>query len=156
MVAMLILVVPSVAHAVEMTPSAMLRSIYREAVRGASSDWLEPQRRGRFLSKSLLGLWAKSDAKKQPEGDVGPIDFDLTTDTNALELAGFDITVERASAHAAVLAVKLSYRKPYYRPGPPAVVTYDFIREDGRWRVDNFHTPGWSVRDLLRRWLRET
>jgi hypothetical protein len=154
--AMLLVIVASAVHAQEPTPMNMLRDIYREAVKGTTSDWLEPQRRGKYLSKSLLALWAKSDARKPPEGDVGPIDFDLTTDTNGLELQGFDIKTERATANAAVLAVKLNYRKPYYRPGPPAVVTYDFVREDGRWRIDNFHTPKWSVRELLTIWLKES
>lgn len=132
----------------------MLKGIYREAVKGTTSGWLEPERRSTYLSRSLLELWAKSDAKKTPQDGAEPFDFDLTTDTNALELAGFEIKVERERPNAAVLAVKLNYRKPYYRPGPPAVVTYDFIREDGRWRIDNFRTRTWSVRDMLSDWLK--
>jgi hypothetical protein len=154
--AMLLLIALPIAHAAEVTPTDMLKGIYREAVKGTTSDWLEPKWRGKYLSKSLLALWVKSDAKKPPEGDAGPIDFDLTTDTNALELQGFEIKVESESPNAAVLAVKLNYRKPYYRPGPPAVVTYDFIREDGRWRIDNFRTTKWSVRAMLTQWLKES
>lgn len=153
---MLLLFVAPIGHAAEPKPSKMLKGIYREAVKGTTSDWLDPQRRGNYLSKSLLALWAKSDAKKAPEGEVGPVDFDLTTDTNALELEGFEIKVESASAKAAELLVTLNYRKPYYRPGAPAVVTYDFIREDGRWRIDNVRTKNWSVRELLARWLKES
>jgi hypothetical protein len=156
MATMLLMFVSPIAHAAETRPSEMLKGIYRDAVKGKTSDWLEPQRRGKYLSKSLSALWTKSDARKPPKGEVGPIDFDLTTDTNALELEGVEIKVEREPANAAVLAVKLNYRKPYYRPGPPAVVTYDFIREDGRWRIDNFHTKRWSVRDLLTQWLKES
>ncbi|OAF06172.1 hypothetical protein AYJ54_21085 [Bradyrhizobium centrolobii] len=57
---------------------------------------------------------------------------------------------------AAVLAVKLSYRKLYHRPGPPAVVTYDFVREEEGWRIDNIRTKEWSVRDMLTQWLKDT
>ncbi|MBI5265281.1 MAG: DUF3828 domain-containing protein [Bradyrhizobium sp.] len=134
-------------------PTEILRGIYREAVKGSTSNWLEPERRGQYLSKSLLALWTKSDAKKPPEGEAGPVDFDLTTDTNALELKSFEVKVESASYSAAVLAVKLNYRKPHYRPGPPAVVTYDFVREQGHWRIDNLRTKAWSVRDMLTQWL---
>lgn len=152
--ALLLLVALPSAQAAEASPADMLRGIYREAVKGTTSDWLEPKRRANYLSKSLLALWAKSDAKKVPKGEVGAIDFDITTDTNALELQSFDIKVTSESANAAVLAVKLNYRKPYYRPGPPAVVTYDFIREGAAWRVDNIRTPGWSVRSMLTEWLK--
>ena len=134
------------------TPAELLSHIYREAVKGTTSDWLEPARRGQYLSKSLLALWAKSDAKKPPDGDVGAIDFDLTTDTNGLELAAFRIKPQMESPAAATLSVSLAYRKPYYRPDP-GIVTYDFVREDGRWRVDEIRTRRWSVRELLRHWL---
>jgi hypothetical protein len=134
-------------------PAEILTGIYKEAVKGTTSDWLEPKRRGNYLSKSLLALWAKAD-RKTPKGEVGAIDFDLTTDTNALELKGFEIKSERQSDMAAVFAVKLAYREPYVRKGPPPVVTYEFIREGGRWRIDNIRAPEWSVRDLLTLWLK--
>jgi hypothetical protein len=151
--AILLVITSSMAHAAETTPTDMLQGIYREAVKGVTSDWLEPKRRSKFLSQSLLALWAKSDAKRSPEGDASLFDFDLTTDTNGLELQGFAIKIVRENPDAAILAVKLSYRKPYYRPGPPAVVTYDFVREEGRWRIDNIRTTDWSVRDILTQWL---
>ena len=137
------------------SPMEILNRIYREAVKGATSDWLEPARRGQYLSKSLLALWARSDANKPPEGDVGAIDFDLTTDTNALELESFRIKPEKESLTAATLSVSLAYRKPYFRPDP-AIVTYDFVREEGRWRIDEIRTKRWSVRDLLRHWLEDS
>ena len=136
------------------SPAGILTGVYREAVKGSTSDWLEPKRRGAYLSKSLLALWAKSDARKPPEGEVGAIDFDITTDTNGLELEKFDVNVQSESRATAIVAVKLHYRKPYYRPGPPAIVTYDFVREDGRWRIDNIRAKDWSVRDMLTNWLK--
>ena len=82
MALMLLLVAWPVAHAAEGTPTDILKGIYREAVKGTASDWLEPRRRGGFLSASLLAEWAKLDAKKAPENDVGPIDFDLSAFTH--------------------------------------------------------------------------
>lgn len=136
-------------------PAEILTGIYKEAVKGRTSDWLEPKRRDKYLSKSLLALWVKSDAKKPPKGEEGAIDFDLTTDTNAFELKDFEIEVKSRSDSAAVLAVKLVYREPHVHNGPPAVMTYDFIREDGRWRIDNFHGREWSVREIHLLWLKE-
>ncbi len=132
-----------------------MSAIYREAIKTDSSSWLDPAERPKYLSKSLLALWAKADAKKPPDGDVGPIDFDLTADTNGLQLERFALRLESQSADKAIVAVTLGYHKPYVRPGGPAIVIYDFIREDGLWRIDNIHTPKWSVRDLLRQWLKD-
>jgi hypothetical protein len=146
----------AVAHEASVAkPTEILDQIYREAVKGTTSDWLEPARRGQYLSKSLRSLWSKADAKKPPDGDVGAIDFDLTTDTNALELESFRIKSEKESPTAATLSVSLAYRKPYVRKDR-AVVTYDFVREDGRWRIDEIRTKRWSVRDLLRHWLEDS
>jgi hypothetical protein len=141
------------ASGADPSPAEILSGIYKEAVNGTTSDWLEPKRRRQYLSKSLSSLWVKADAKKPPDGDAGPIDFDLTTDTNALELEGFDIKAQNQSDTAAVLAVKMIYRKPYVREGD-AVVTYGFIREGGHWRIDNIRSTNWSVRDLLEHWLK--
>jgi hypothetical protein len=150
---MLLFAATNAAAVADPSPTEMLTGIYKEAVNGTTSDWLERKRRGRYLSKSLASLWARADAKKPPDGDVGPIDFDLTTDTNALELEGFDLKTESQRDAASVVAVRLIYRKPYVREGE-AIVTYDFIREGGRWRIDNIRTAKWSVRDLLTRWLK--
>jgi hypothetical protein len=154
----LLFIVPAAMDAVaalgaDPSPTEILSGIYKEAVKGATSDWLEPKRRGQYLSKSLVSLWAKADAKKPPDGDVGPIDFDLTTDTNALELEDFAIKAQSQSDTAAVLAVTMIYRKPYVREGE-AVVTYDFIREAGHWRINNIRSTNWSVHDLLEHWLK--
>lgn len=138
------------ASSADPQPAEILTGIYKEAVKGTTSDWLEPERRGKYLSKSLMALWAKSDSKKPPEGEVGAIDFDLTTDTNAFELKGFEIKPKSRSESAAVLTVKLIYRER----GPARVMTYDFIREDGRWRIDDFRGRGWTVREILTLWLK--
>jgi hypothetical protein len=34
-------------------------------------------------------------------------------------------------------------------------VKYDFVRENGPWRIDNIRTDKRSVRDLLTRWLKD-
>ena len=71
---------------------------------------------------------------RKPRSEAGAIDFDLTTDTNAFELKGFEIKIKSRSGNAAVLTVKPICRER----GPLRVVTYDFIREGGIWRIDNF------------------
>jgi hypothetical protein len=101
-------VAPGMLHAATRSAQTdFLTGIYREAVKGATSDRLEPNRRSQYLSKSLAALWARADAKKPPEGDVGAIDFDLTTDTNALELERFDVSTDEITGSTARLAVSL-------------------------------------------------
>jgi hypothetical protein len=134
----------------------MLSAIYRRSIKEASSGWLEPKERPKYLSKSLIALWAQADAKKPPDGDAVPIDFDLTADTNGLTLESFATKLHSQSKDAASVDVTLFYQKPYARPGAPAIVTYDFIREDGRWRIDNIRTKKWSARELLTNWLKES
>jgi hypothetical protein len=65
-------------------------------------------------------------------------------------LKGFEIKTRSRSERAAVLTMKLIYRER----GPLRVMTYDFIREDGRWRIDNFRGRGWTVREILTLWLK--
>ncbi len=139
-------------------PAAIISAIYQQAIKSDYPTWLEPANRPKYLSQSLLALWAKADAKIGPDGKpLGPpdFDFDLTTDTNGLTLERFKVKLESQTADAASIAVTLGYRKPYVRPEGPSIVTYDFIREDGLWRVDNIHTAKWSVRDLLSQWLKD-
>ena len=132
-------------------PKDILTGIYKDAVKGkAPSDWLlEPKRRGQYLSKSMMALWAKVDKKRQEED---PMDWDPTTDTNALDLKDFVITTKSQSASAAVLAVKMVYRD--YK-GPTPVVTYNFVREDGHWRIDEMRSPKWSLSGHLKFWQKK-
>jgi hypothetical protein len=64
-------------------PKDILTGIYKEAVKGNTAEWLDPKHRDKYLSKSLLRQWTRADKNKE-EGD--PLDWDLTTDTNALDL----------------------------------------------------------------------
>jgi hypothetical protein len=94
---------------------------------------------------------AAVDQGGQEQGGGRSLDWDLTTDTNALDLRNFDIKVKSRSSGGAVLGVKLIYRD-YIQKGPPQVVSYDFIREDGRWRIENMRGRNWSLRDLVKHW----
>jgi hypothetical protein len=139
----------AVAASPDRQPQDILTGIYKEAVKD-NTAWLEAKHRGQYLSKSLLARWAKAEKKNKDNEEGALIDWDLTTDTNGLELADFVITTKSQSETAAVLAVKLIYREPYLHKGPPKVVTYDFIREGGSWRIDNMRGLEWSLRDILK------
>ena len=155
-IVLVLLILPGLMHAAaaasaDPQPKDILTGIYKDAVKGkAPSDWLlDPKRRGQYLSRSMMALWAKVDKKRQEED---PMDWDPTTDTNALELKDFVITTKSRSEAAAVLAVKMIYRD---YAGPTPVVTYSFIREEGRWRIDEMRSPKWSLSDHLKFWQKK-
>ncbi|MDR3373026.1 MAG: hypothetical protein P4L98_04785 [Ancalomicrobiaceae bacterium] len=141
------------AHTATVEPRSIIEAVYDDAVHGETLDWLGAGQRRKYLSKSLSALWAKSDAKKPPYGDSGPIDFDITADTNGAELRTFVITVPKQTANRASVSVQLGYSVP--SPEGQHVVIYDFRRENGRWKVDEIRTKIWSVRTLLSNWLNQ-
>jgi hypothetical protein len=131
-------------------PLAILTEIYRDAVKGRGPSWIEGGGRPKYLSKSLVALWAKSD-KKTPPGDEGPVDFDLVSDTNGMTLAGFSLKLEKQDDRTATIAATLAYSARDV-PSGPAVVRYDLVREDGQWKIDEIRGGGdtvWSLRNML-------
>jgi hypothetical protein len=136
-------------------PADIMTAIYREAVKTEGSAWLDPERRPHYLSNSLTALWKRADRVKPPGGGAGPIDFDITADTNGAALENFVVTLADQTDTKARVLVELVYVKDTYRPGPPAVLTYDFVRETSCWKIDGISTKTWSVRDLLTRWIKD-
>ena len=127
-------------------PVAFITAIYRAAVKGEGPSWIEKSERPRYLSKSLVALWAKADRKSAGDGAV--IDFDLVTSTNGLTLTGFSLAAEKRDEKAATIAVTLVYKEGNPEP-KPTMVRYDLVREDGQWKIDEIRGGGWSARDML-------
>jgi hypothetical protein len=132
-------------------PVAILTAIYRRAVKGDGPNWSEQAERVKDLSKSLIALWARTDPKLMP-GELGPVDIDIIGATNGLTLAGFSIKAEKQDDKTATVAVTLAYRESGQRPNP-TVIRYGFVREDGQWKIDEFRGGGWSLREMLMRFL---
>ena len=135
-------------------PAAIVKEIYRNTSRDAAFGLEEAERR-KYLSKSLIELWAKADAKAKARGDeVGPIDYDVTTNSQGMEVKSYSAKTERRDGERAVLVVKLVPRGEWVRNSPDDnIVRYHFIREGGRWVIDDIGStidgkPG-SLRDLL-------
>lgn len=130
-------------------PRAIIRVIYsREGVLD-----LEPADRSRYFSKRIVALWAKADAGNGP-GEI-TIDFDLASNSQGMAIASYTVKSERADAHHVRLAVSLVSRGHYIIDSPSdLVVHYDFIREDGRWVIDDMGSTvdgePWTLRGLLR------
>ena len=66
-------------------PLALVNAVYARVARGKGDGGgafiIESKAaKTKYLSKALVGLWAKADART-PKGDVGPVDFDPVTNS---------------------------------------------------------------------------
>jgi hypothetical protein len=120
-------------------PFALLADIYRREQTGdfEGAFGLDPRERRAYLSKALIDLWARANAKIEP-GDAGPIDWDVTTNSQGMEVGGYRVAVAQQDAARMNLVVTLTAKTPWLRKTPDEnVVRYHFIRENGRWVIDD-------------------
>jgi hypothetical protein len=136
-------------------PATIFREIYKGNDSRGAAFGLEETDRRKYLSKSLIELWVKADAKVNPRGDeVGPIDYDVTTNSQGMEVKSYSVKTESRDGERAILSVKLVPKGEWFRSFPDDnIVRYHFIREDGRWAIDDIGSttdgkPG-SLRNLL-------
>jgi hypothetical protein len=143
---------PALAAPKTRDPRAMLAAIYRREQTGtyAGAFGLDPKERQFYLSKALIDLWARADAKV-PAGDAGPIDWDVTTNSQGMEVASYRVTVAHQDAAHANLIVTLVPKGKWLRKSPDEnIVRYHFIREDGRWVIDDIRGANDAEKDGLK------
>jgi hypothetical protein len=140
-------------------PVAILTAIYTRAAKGkgdGGGDFIVANKaaKAKYLSKSLVALWAKADART-PKGDVGPVDFDPVTNSQDPDVKSFKVTPEKMEADKANVTVTFTGHRndSSLKPGDQTV-RYDFVREVGLWKIDDIRgssggTP-WSIRKMLR------
>ena len=140
---------PAAAAAPARDPLSILTDIYRRAVAQTNPgparlapNWLSSMAdRERYLSKSLLSLWARSDAAVEP-GTVGAIDFDVITGTqDSPPLKGFSLATESQNEKSAIVAVTLSFPLGSF---DSSVIRYDFVRENEQWKIDEIRGEKWA------------
>jgi Protein of unknown function (DUF3828) len=143
-------------------PVAIINAIYMRAAKGNGDGGgtfvIENKAaKAKYLSKSLIDLWAKADANT-PKGDVGPIDFDPVTNSQEPDVKSFKALAEKLDADKAVIAVTITGRTARAKPSDE-IVRYNFVRDDGKWKIDDisgtFDGETWSIRDILRESLKE-
>jgi hypothetical protein len=107
--------------------------------------------KARYLSKSLIELWAKADAHT-PKGDVGPIDFDPVTNSQDPDVKSFKVDTEKLEADKAVIAVTLTGHGAA-RKAADQVIRYELAREGKDWKIDDISGASdgepWSIRAML-------
>lgn len=145
---------PAVAQSRE--PEAIVGSLYETAKKGSTKGpafGFQPSDR-KLLSKSLAALWAKADRKAKARGDeAGAISFDIATQSQGVDIESYKVKSERKDASSAVIEATFIIGGNHVRKGEDVVVLYDFVRENGSWKIDNLRTESkvkpWSLRGNL-------
>jgi len=147
-------VAPAPALAQGPEPAAIVKSIYgkRDPYGAAASLEMRALHR-RALSKSLAALWKRSDDNTPKEDEPVP-GFDISSNSNAREVSHATVKVERQDARRATVAARLFDKVPMIaHPASNDIVRYDFIRENGRWVIDDVRSTiddkEWSLKGLL-------
>jgi Protein of unknown function (DUF3828) len=143
-------------------PLAIINAIYERVTKGKGNGGggfvIENKAaKAKYLSKSLVKLWAAADAHT-PKGDVGPVDFDPVTNSQEPDVKSFDAIAQELAGTKAVIAVTIASRTPLIRPADN-IIRYNFVREDGQWKIDDISGSSdgepWSIRDMLTDSLKE-
>ena len=143
-------------------PVAIITAIYARAAKGKGDGGAafvieNDPAKAKYLSKSLVALWARADAHT-PKGDVGPIDFDPVTNSQDPDVKSFKVVAEKLEADKAVIAVTITGRTARAKASDE-IVRYDFVRDDGKWKIDDISGAldgeAWSIREILAEFLKE-
>jgi hypothetical protein len=139
-------------------PVGIVTAIYTRAAKGKGDGGggfvIENKAaKAKYLSKSLVALWTKADART-PKGDVGPIDFDPVTNSQDPDVKSFKVVAEKQEADKATVAATIdSHQREARTKAADKTIRYDFVHEAGQWKIDEIRgavdgSP-WSVRALL-------
>jgi hypothetical protein len=136
-------------------PLGIVTAIYTRAAKGKGDGGgafvIENKAaKARYLSKSLIELWARADAHT-PKGDVGPIDFDPVTNSQEPDVKSFKVAAEKMETDKAVIAVTITGRNA--RKAADQTLRYDFVRDGATWKIDDIQGASdgepWSIRSML-------
>ena len=155
--ALLAMVRPRPAAAAD-EPAGILTAIYTRVAKGKGDGGggfvIENKAaKAKYLSKSLVALWAKADARTR-KGDGGPVDFDPVTNSQDPDVKSFRLAAEKQGADKATIAVTIeSHQREARANAADQTIRYDFVHEAGQWKIDDIKGTvdggPWSVRALL-------
>ena len=143
-------------------PASILTTIYTRVAKGKGDSggafvFENKAAKAKYLSKSLIALWAKADARKR-KGDGGPVDFDPITNSQDPDVKSFKVVAEKQEADKAVIAVTIDSHQGRPAKAADQTMRYDFVREAGGWKIDEIKgavdgTP-WSLRAVVTDFLK--
>jgi hypothetical protein len=137
-------------------PVSILTAIYTRAAKGKGDGGgafiIENKAaKARYLSRSLVALWAKADAHT-PKGDVGPVDFDPVTNSQEPDVKSFKVDPEKLEVDKATVTVAIAGHRNGRKP-VDQIIRYEFVREANAWKIDDIKGSSdgeaWSIRSML-------
>ena len=138
-------------------PVAIVNAIYARAAKGKGDGGgafiIENKAaKAKYLSKALVALWAKADART-PKGDVGPVDFDPVTNSQDPDVKSFSVVAEKLAADKAVVAVTIAGHGAAREKPADNTIRYTFVRDGEQWKIDDISGASdgepWSIRGML-------
>src|SRR5437667_10238877 len=136
--ALLAAILPRDAGAAD-DPAGILTAIYTRVAKGkgdGGGTFVIKAARTKYLSNSLVALWAKADARTQ-KGDVGPVDFDPVTNSQDPDVKSFKVAVEKQEADKATIAVTIDGHQGSRTKPADGTIRYDFVRDAAPWKIDD-------------------
>ncbi len=132
-------------------PRDIVATIYRLAATdlkkaGSGGPFFDRTVREKYFSKGFDLLVTTAETKAAHDGDA-PLDFDPIS-------ASSDAEAQKVTLKTDVLELgKATVSASFANHGEPTVVTYDFIRQDDGWKVNDVkgttNKEAWSVRKIL-------
>ncbi|MCB1311930.1 MAG: hypothetical protein KDK29_08605 [Sedimentitalea sp.] len=127
------------------TPEEIVRWIYvSQTLPGAAKGYAHlsaPGQREQFLSRRMIAFHAANDSHG---GDVASACVDF-----AFDIPGNDFDAQEIARTLSVTAEGDAGRRVvtarFSNFGTPAQIAYDFVPEDGFWRIDDIAGPGFRV-----------
>src|SRR6185369_8127722 len=153
---------PRAALAAPDDPVGILTAVYTRVAKGKGDGggtfvFENKAAKAKYLSNSLIALWAKADARRR-NGDGGPVDFDPVTNSQDPDVKSFKVVAEKQGIDHAVIAVTIdSHQGPSAKPADQTI-RYDLVREAGGWKIDEIKGAvdgkAWSLRAMLTDFLK--
>ena len=135
-------------------PSRIVASIYDGSLKthgAVGALWLDSRDRQATLSKALKTLWDKADAAAKTRHDeIGPIDWDVTTNSQGMTVKSFTLQTEKKDATRATVVATL-VPDNWVRASPDEnIIVYSLIFEGGRWKIDDIGAASGRRRESLK------
>ncbi len=133
-------------------PRDIVAAIYKLAVADAkrsnpTSPFFERKVREKYFSKSFDLLVTEAETKAAHDGDAA-LDFDPISASQDAEIQKVTLKTDVLELGKAVVSASFLNQKQ------STVVTYDFIRDGGDWKINDIkgttEKEAWSVRKILR------
>jgi hypothetical protein len=120
-------------------PATIVKEIYAAGDSRSTAFGLDPKERRKYFSKSIDTMWTRAEAKVKGRKDaVSVIDWDLSTNSQGMEVESYTHRIEMRDATHLIVEVTLTAKYEWIRNSPDEnIIRYHFIRENDRWVIDD-------------------